>query len=124
MLSNLDMYPTIRDFIGIPRPAWLEGKSFLPILKGEQSEVNDELFSEVTYHAAYEPKRSVRTHRWKYIRRFDGRTTSVLPNCDDGARKSYWLSEGWKAEPLVESEELYDLVFDPMEHNNLAGQPR
>jgi N-sulfoglucosamine sulfohydrolase len=124
MLSNLDMYPTICDFIGVPRPAWLEGKSFLPILKGEQSEVNDELFSEVTYHAAYEPKRSVRTHRWKYIRRFDGRTTAVLPNCDDGSSKSYWLSKGWKAEPLVESEELYDLVFDPMEHNNLADQPR
>lgn len=124
MLSNLDMYPTMCDIVGIPHPAWLEGRSFLPILKGEQSEINEELFSEVTYHAAYEPKRSVRTHRWKYIRRFDGRTAAVLPNCDDGASKSYWLSNGWRAEPLVEREELYDLVFDPMEHNNLADQPR
>lgn len=120
MLSNIDVYPTLCDYLGIEKPAWLEGKSFLPILRGEQAEVNDEVFSEVTYHAAYEPKRCVRTRRWKYIRRFDGRTTSVLPNCDDGGSKSLWLENGWKTEPLVAREELYDLIFDPMEHNNLV----
>jgi arylsulfatase A-like enzyme len=122
MLSNIDVYPTICDYLGIPRPAWLEGKSFLPILEGVQSEINEEVFSEVTFHAAYEPKRCVRTRRWKYIRRFDGRSTSVLPNCDDGLSKSYWLQNGWKTEPLVSKEELYDLVFDPMEHSNLANE--
>jgi N-sulfoglucosamine sulfohydrolase len=122
MLSNIDVYPTICEYLGIARPAWLEGKSFLPILRGEQSEINEEVFSEVNFHAAYEPKRSVRTRRWSYIRRFDGRTTPVLPNCDDGLSKSYWLKNGWKTEPLVSREELYDLVFDPMQHNNLANE--
>ena len=122
MLSNIDVYPTLCEYLGIAKPAWLEGKSFMPVLKGEQSEINKEVFSEVTYHAAYEPKRCVRTGRWKYIRRFDGRTTSVLPNCDDGGSKTFWLEKGWKTEPLVSKEELYDLVFDPMEHSNLANQ--
>jgi hypothetical protein len=45
-----------------------------------------------------------------------------LPNCDDGLSKSYWLQNGWKTEPLVSKEELYDLVFDPMEHSNLANE--
>ena len=124
MLSNIDVFPTILDYLGIDRPAWFEGKSFLPVLKGEQNEINDEVFSEVTFHAAYEPKRSVRTKRWKYIRHFDGRTTAVLPNCDDGPSKSYWLDHGWKNEPLISREELYDLVFDPIEHNNLANETR
>lgn len=124
MLSNIDVYPTLCEYLGISRPAWLQGKSFLPILTGERSEINEEVFSEVTYHAAYEPKRSVRTRRWKYIRHFDGRSTAVLPNCDDGLSKSFWLENGWKNEPLIGREELYDLVFDPMEHANLAGDVR
>lgn len=124
MLSNIDVYPTLCDYLGIARPAWIEGKSFLPILSGEQSEIHEEVFSEVTYHAAYEPKRCVRTRRWKYIRHFDGRTTAVLANCDDGLSKTYWLQNGWQREHLVTREELYDLVFDPMEHANLAGEAR
>jgi N-sulfoglucosamine sulfohydrolase len=124
MLSNIDVFPTLCEYLGIDKPAWLEGKSFLPILKGEKEEINEEVFSEVTYHAAYEPKRSIRTKRWKYMRRFDGRTTAVLPNCDDGGSKSFWLKNGWQTEALVATEELYDLVFDPMEHSNLAGEAR
>lgn len=124
MLSNIDLFPTLCDYLGIARPAWLEGKSFLPVLNGAQAEINDAIFSEVTFHASYEPKRSVRTKRWKYIRHFDGRATAVLPNCDDGASKSLWMQNGWKTNPLVEREELYDLLFDPAEHTNLILEER
>ena len=122
LLSQLDIYPTLCDLLGIDRPEWLEGKSFLPILRGEKQEINDEVFAEVTYHAAYEPKRAVRTQRWKYIRRFGDRTTPVLPNCDDGFSKSLWLQHGWKQE-ILPKEDLYDLIFDPTEHQNLADDP-
>ena len=122
LLSNIDVYPTLCDYLGISQPEWLEGKSFLPILAGTQAEIHDEIFSEVTFHAAYEPKRSVRSRRWKYIRHFDGRSTAVLANCDDGLSKTLWIENGWQSEPLIRQEELYDLVFDPMEHNNLVGQ--
>jgi N-sulfoglucosamine sulfohydrolase len=124
LLSNIDVFPTLCDYLGIDKPAWLEGKSFLPVLTGTEPEINEAIFSEVTYHASYEPKRSVRTKRWKYIRHFDNRKTAVLPNCDDGFSKTFWLQNGWKEEPLVSHEELYDLVFDPMEHTNLASVPR
>ena len=33
LISHLDVFPTICDFIGIEKPPWLEGKSFLPILR-------------------------------------------------------------------------------------------
>jgi N-sulfoglucosamine sulfohydrolase len=124
MLSNIDVFPTLCDYLNIEKPAWLEGKSFLPALSGATPEINEAIFSEVTFHASYEPKRSVRTKRWKYIRHFDGRTTAVLPNCDDGPSKTFWMKHGWKDEPLIAHEELYDLVFDPMEHTNLASAPR
>lgn len=123
LLSHIDVFPTICDYLGMSKPAWLAGKSFLPVVRGEKEEVNDAIFAEVTYHAAYEPKRCVRTARYKYQRRYDGRTTYVLPNCDDGAAKSYWLREGWQKQQLLHSEELYDLVFDPAERNDLARDP-
>jgi N-sulfoglucosamine sulfohydrolase len=123
LISQLDIYPTICDYLNIEQPAWLEGKSFLPVLRGEKKEVNDQVFAEVNYHVAYEPKRAVRTARWKYIKRYDGRTTDVLDNCDDGLSKRYWVENDWKTEHLEEAEELFDLIFDPTEHNNLARVP-
>jgi arylsulfatase A-like enzyme len=121
LLSNIDVFPTICDYLGIEHPKWLTGKSFLPVVEGASKEVNEAVFSEVTYHAAYEPKRSVRTTRWKYIRHFDDRKTVVLPNCDDGYSKTYWMEKGWKSLPSVSHEEFFDLIFDPNEQNNLVS---
>ena len=120
MTSHLDIFPTICDLLGLEPPPWLRGKSLLPLVRGEVSDLHDELFFEVNYHAAYEPMRAVRTKRWKYIRRFDEPATPVLPNCDDGESKSVWLAHGWK-EQSVAQESLFDLVFDPNETGDLAG---
>ena len=120
LISQLDVYPTLCDLAGVAHPAWLEGKSILPVIRGEAKEINDEVFAEVTYHAAYEPKRAVRTGRWKYIRRYGDKHTPVLPNCDDGLSKSVWLEYGWGKMRLPE-ESLYDLIFDPNEQNNLVA---
>jgi arylsulfatase A-like enzyme len=120
MISQLDIYPTLCELLNLERPSWLTGKSMMPVIRGDAKEINDHVFGEVTYHASYEPKRAIRSHRYKYIRHFGGRKTPVLPNCDDGPSKSLWLSYDWKNQPVVK-EQLYDLVFDPLEHNNLAS---
>lgn len=121
MTSHLDIFPTICALLDVRPPAWLRGRSLLPLVNGETADLHDELFFELTYHAAYEPVRAVRTRRWKYIRRFDGRQVPVLPNCDDGESKSGWLNHDWKHQP-VSGESLFDLVFDPNEMNNVAGE--
>jgi len=122
MVSHLDIYPTLCELLKIKTPAWLQGRSFLPVLRGETEEINEAVFSEVNYHASYEPKRAVRTKRYKYIRHYGGRRHPVLPNCDDGYTKSYWVKSGW-AKQIVAPEYLYDLVFDPNERNNLVEDP-
>ena len=122
LISHLDVFPTICEFIGIEKPGWLEGRSFLPVLRGQKKEINEEVFAEVNHHAAYEPKRAVRTSRWKYIRHYDQRKTPVLPNCDDSLSKDLWLDHGWRKRSVAR-EELYDLVFDPTEHENLSTDP-
>lgn len=92
----------------------------MPLVRGEAEEVNEAIFSEVNYHAAYEPQRCVRTGRYKYIRRYGERAErTTLPNCDDGPSKAVWVENGWKERPVA-PEQLYDLVFDPNECENLV----
>lgn len=122
LISQTDLFPTLCAYLNLPQPAWLTGTSFLPCLTGHDVEIHDTIFAEVSYHAAYEPMRAVRSKRWKYIRRFDQRSTPVLPNCDDSPSKAVWLAAGWQSQQ-VEQEALYDLTFDPTEHNNRAHDP-
>ncbi len=120
LVSQIDLFPTICDLLGIDYPQWLQGTSILPLIRGEIEQAHDAIFAEVTYHAAYEPMRAVRTQRWKYIRRFDHHLGPVLPNCDDSLSKDVLIQHGWRerSRPL---EQLYDLIFDPNESNNMAN---
>ena len=94
----------------------------MPLLRGESEQVREEVFAGSTWHAAYESQRAIRTKRHKYIRRWGERTTPVLPNTDDGPSKDLLLRNGWAAHHIPR-EQLYDLVFDPNEAMNLAGNP-
>ncbi len=122
LVSHVDIFPTLCEYLGIEPPGWLQGHSFMPLVRGERDEIRDEIFAEVNLHAAYEPKRCVRTRRYKYIRRYDGRDKVVLPNCDDSVTKKFWIEHGWAEQELAE-EALYDLYFDPVETHNLAADP-
>lgn len=122
LVSHLDLFPTVCELLGIAAPARLEGRSLMPLIRGTAQEINDEIFAEVNYHAAYEPKRMVRTKKWSYIRNYDPRRRPVLPNCDDGPSKDVWLESGW-GKRIIPGEQLYDLTFDPGERRNLAMDP-
>ena len=82
----------------------------------------DAIFAEGTYHVAYEPQRCIRTPRWKYVRRFDERTGPVPSNTDDSPSKDLWMATGWPAN-LLAQEQLYDLLLDPNEADNLIATP-
>jgi arylsulfatase A-like enzyme len=122
LVSQIDIYPTVCDYLDIERPPFLQGVSLLPLLRGEVEHAREEIFAGSTWHAAYEPQRAIRTRRHKYIRRWGDRLTPVLPNTDDGPSKQLLLRNGW-AEREIAREQLYDLVFDPNEANNLAADP-
>lgn len=118
LISQIDIFPTILELCGIDRPDRMQGRSLVPILRGEREEVNEEIFAEVTYHASYEPMRCVRTARYKLIRRFDRYDGIVPSNIDNGPSKQFLLD----AELLQKKhpkELLFDLYLDPMERENL-----
>jgi arylsulfatase A-like enzyme len=122
LISHIDLFPTICELLEVDPPAWLQGKSILPLIRDQVAEINEAVFAEVTYHVAYEPQRAIRTQRWKYIRRYGERTQPVLSNCDGSPSKDLWVQRGWQSR-FVEQEQLYDLIFDPNEANNLAPVP-
>jgi N-sulfoglucosamine sulfohydrolase len=122
MISQMDLYPTVCDLLNIEKPGWLQGRSLMPLITGGAQQIHEEIFAEVNYHAAYEPKRAARTLRYNYIRHFGDRRSPVLPNCDDGPSKTYWLDHGWRNQ-IVPRELLFDTVFDPDENRNLVNDP-
>lgn len=123
LLSQIDIFPTLCQLLEIQPPEWLEGKSLMPVIRGEVRDINDHIFTEINFHGGYDPTRAVRTRRYKYIRHFN---TPAFPartsNQRRGPTLDYWLDMGWR-ERRFPDEELYDLVFDPNEADNLAGRP-
>jgi N-sulfoglucosamine sulfohydrolase len=123
LVSHIDVFPTVCDVAGIDRPPWLAGRSLVPLVaSNKEPGVRSEIFSELTYHAAYEPQRAIRTERYKYICRFDDYPYPVLPNCDESPSKDAYLARGWDKRP-VSREALHDLFFNPGEGRNLIDAP-
>ena len=122
LVSQLDLYPTICDLIGIEKPERLQGVSLLPLLNSKKNTVRDEIFAEVTYHAAYEPMRCIRTKRHKLIKRFNDRLSVVGSSIDDCIAKSLLVNSGYLDKPH-DREMLFDLYLDSVERVNMIGDP-
>jgi N-sulfoglucosamine sulfohydrolase len=123
LVSQIDIFPTICELAGIDPPPWLDGRSLVSLVSGEEPPgTRSEVFSELTYHAAYEPKRAIRTERFKYVRRFDDYPFPVLANCDDSPSKDAYLARGWATRPVAR-ERLHDLFFNPGEGRNSIDDP-
>ncbi len=123
LVSHIDIFPTICEVAGIDPPSWVQGRSLVGLVDGvDRPGAHQEIFSELTYHAAYEPQRAIRTERFKYIRRFDDYPYPVLANCDDSPSKEAYLARGW-ARRRVSREALHDLFFNPGEGRNVIDDP-
>jgi hypothetical protein len=46
----------------------------------------------------------------------------VLPNIDGGESRDLWIEHGWEHRQL-DSEQLYDNLFDPVQARNVAADP-
>ena len=122
MVSQIDVFPTLCELLELPAPPWLQGTSLMPLVRGEADEINEAVFAEYESHAVPEPQASVRTKRYKYIRRLNGSTDVRPRNTDDTLTKELWLWEGWETRPVA-AEQLYDLFHDPDEQHNLVAEP-
>lgn len=124
LITHLDFYPTVCEWAGLKTPEWLEGSSLCPLLDGEKEDIHDAVFAEINYHAARDVQRTVRTKRFRYVRRFDDYPGIVLPNIDDGFTKRFLRREAeLETRPRIPEEQLFDLYSDPAESCNRANDP-
>jgi N-acetylglucosamine-6-sulfatase len=100
MVQNIDVAPTILEACGVPAPAAadFDGRSFLPLLRGQQVDWRDHILYE--YHwewnfPATPTTFAIRTDRYKYI-----------------FYHGVWDHNGF-----------YDLQTDPIERHNLINVP-
>ncbi len=123
LVSNLDVLPTLLDAAGVPVPENVQGRSFLPLLRGEEPyETRDAVYAEKTYHSYYDPMRTIRTPTHKYIRNFESSFLVEIPG-DIAAGGVFRADPSRYQGSTHPSVELYDLHADPDEQHNLAGEP-
>jgi arylsulfatase A-like enzyme len=101
LVSLIDIPPTLLDAAGLPIPPEMQGRSFLPLVRGDTEGWPEEIFVQTS---EAEVGRAVRTQRWKY---------GVL-----APDKDPWNDSG---SDQYEEAFLYDLEADPYELTNLRG---
>ena len=97
MVLNVDIAPTLLDLAGVKIPKEMQGRSMVPLLRGDEKDWRkDWLYEYYEYPGPHSVKkhRGVRTERYKYIHYYE--------------------------EP--QEYELYDLQKDPEEKENLYGK--
>jgi arylsulfatase A-like enzyme len=133
LVSQLDLFPTLCEYLGIEAPDWCVGRSLMPIARGETDEGHDAVFSAHHYAipglGAYDLKRAARTDRYKLIRLMpdpDGPSEPEAPSLEP-----FWSAAAGAEIPRTErrlhgvahGELLFDLALDPMERVDIAGRP-
>ncbi|MCC6145632.1 MAG: sulfatase-like hydrolase/transferase, partial [Candidatus Hydrogenedentes bacterium] len=99
VVTNLDWFPTILAMtdVDLPPPLTIHGRNFLPLLDGNSAGWDNEMYAEYSIHHYKEADlRAWRTPEWKLVRDF--------------------RNEG--------HDELYHLLEDPDERENLIGDPK
>ena len=107
MVSWVDILPTLIEVAGGTAPPTLDGRSFLPVLRGQTTRQRERIFTTHSGDGSMNvyPMRSVRTDKWKYILNLHPEflyTTHIDRNADKEPN-SYWTT--WetaaKTDPLA-----------------------
>jgi len=120
LISHVDLVPTILEGLSIALSDNLQGVSFWQLLNGAEFSPRQQIFAEKTFHTAYEPQRAIRTERYKLIWNAEVDIINVAADIQHSPIFPQMIEELSIERPPME---LYDLEVDPVERNNLAGQP-
>lgn len=123
LVNHCDMLPTILDLAGAETPRQIDGRSYLGLLDGDDYEPHTHIFAEMNWHDQYNPMRSVRTDRYRYIRNFGRRPLVYMPRDVYQGPAGQEMIEDYYSE-VRPTEELYDLHSDPLEMTNLIDEDR
>lgn len=135
LISSIDIAPTFTKLAGLAPSTDHEGMDFAPLLDENAKPVRDDIYAEDHWHDYEDYTRAVRTTRYKYIKNF----YTDLPNTPSADAFNSLTFQSMLSEkangqlnqaqlrcfevPRPE-EELYDIIADPNELDNLAQSPQ
>lgn len=134
LISSIDIAPTLCELAGAAISETFQGESFVPVLKNYSAQTRDFIAAEHNWHDYQACERAVRNKQYLYIRNAFPHLNASPPA--DAVRsityremiKMYHAGElnGNQLDCFIEprpAEELYDVVKDPDQFNNLAENP-
>lgn len=121
LTTNVDLLPTILDAADLPIDARVQGRSLLAALDGATYSPRDAVFGELTYHDYYDPRRCIRTARYKLIVNFSAAPAFMDPS-QSWRPRTVTVEPSDPATAYHPPVELYDLEADPQEWRNLADE--
>lgn len=133
-VSVVDFFPTFMEATGVKPPEGMDGRSFLPVLKGETQTGREHVFTQIDSKAggAAVPMRCVQTANFGYIFNPFSDGKYWYRNNNEGKTMAA-MNEAAKTDPAIQArvdlfryrvlEELYDLKSDPDCLHNLIDDP-
>jgi N-sulfoglucosamine sulfohydrolase len=124
LISNVDILPTLLDYLGVSIPSQIEGKSFIPYLSGKSRQPpRNEIFGQYTRDMKRDNEsRCVFDGRYWYIHYFSEGRSVDYPVDVDPVRFAAHL-ERCKTKGLRPFFQLYDVQNDPYQLNDIGGDP-
>jgi len=135
LVSSIDIAPTFCELAGASIPEAFQGFSFVPVLEDFSVETREFVAAQHNWHDYQAHERAIRNHNYLYIRNSFPELNASPPA--DAVRSITYqeMIKMYKNRALNENqldcfiehrvaEELYDVVNDPYQLNNLAGDRR
>lgn len=135
LVSAVDLLPTLLDLLGLQNPGKMDGKSFVPLLRGEAKPIRDFVIKEYNENSggSRDPMRAIETKKFLYIFNPWSNGERIMATATTGTPTYRRMAELAKTEVTLEArhklyqfrvpEELYDIEKDPGCLNNLIHSP-
>ena len=136
MISVVDFLPTVLDITGIKHPKRLDGRSYLPLLKGDTQSDREHIIKEYNENSgrSRDPMRAIQTKRFLYLFNPWSNGERVFATATTGTATFRRLAALAKTNKKLAArldlykhrvpEELYDVVKDPDCLHNLIDSPQ
>ncbi|MGV0743703.1 sulfatase family protein [Mycolicibacterium sp. XJ870] len=122
LFSGVDLVPTLLELLGVDIPREVDGLSHASNLidhTEDLRQVRTEVYTTKTYHDSFDPIRAIRTKEYSYIENYAPRPLLDLPwDIADSPPGRTLAGDVLAPRP---GRELYDLIADPTESDNLLG---